>query len=469
MYVQFMPLIKSGSRKAISTNIREMVAAGHPQKQAVAAALSNARRYGRAEGGDVPQDDRVAAGWLPKDDAPMARYPNSEDVDFARQYGHFDRDPRSEYLNNQKYRLLSGDMLPWYNGERTKLPATEYRPAALAEPTRHGMQDYYARGALASKRSALAALGFDPSVVAADTGPQPLLQQGKDRFRLAGATMGDDIYANTSSPSTLMHESIHRGVDRLRGTPFWKSHFDRYDAAKNYDNNELVPRYLMATRLGDTEQNNAPLREKALYHFDKALDSKRNKQTLEDMEMAASRYMASRNPRGPRARGGRAGYAAGGGSQMMPWTERASARSLTHAGAIKSPVPGRTDQLPIGVGGGAYVLPADHVAHVGQGNTDAGSNALDKMFSMGKFGAPKSTKPRMPRFGLRRRLFAKGGAPDKVDIVAAGGEYVIPPEVVRRLGNGDMAVGHKILDKWVMNTRKDHINTLRKLKPPKKS
>src|ERR1700744_1988792 len=40
-----MPLIKSGSRDAISQNIREMVAAGHPQRQAVAAALHTADKY----------------------------------------------------------------------------------------------------------------------------------------------------------------------------------------------------------------------------------------------------------------------------------------------------------------------------------------------------------------------------------------------------------------------------------------
>jgi hypothetical protein len=34
-----MPLKKSGSKKAVSSNIREMVAAGHPQDQAVAAAM----------------------------------------------------------------------------------------------------------------------------------------------------------------------------------------------------------------------------------------------------------------------------------------------------------------------------------------------------------------------------------------------------------------------------------------------
>ena len=41
-----MPLIKSGSKEAVSTNIRKMIKSGHPQKQAVAAALSNQRRYG---------------------------------------------------------------------------------------------------------------------------------------------------------------------------------------------------------------------------------------------------------------------------------------------------------------------------------------------------------------------------------------------------------------------------------------
>lgn len=42
-----MPLIKSASRKAVSKNIRTEVAAGRPQKQAVAIALSTADRAKR--------------------------------------------------------------------------------------------------------------------------------------------------------------------------------------------------------------------------------------------------------------------------------------------------------------------------------------------------------------------------------------------------------------------------------------
>lgn len=44
-----MPLKKGFSKETVSSNIREMIKAGHPQKQAVAASLNNARESAKKE------------------------------------------------------------------------------------------------------------------------------------------------------------------------------------------------------------------------------------------------------------------------------------------------------------------------------------------------------------------------------------------------------------------------------------
>ena len=45
-----MPLVKGSGRKAVSTNIKREIAAGKPQRQAVAIALSVARRAKKGRG-----------------------------------------------------------------------------------------------------------------------------------------------------------------------------------------------------------------------------------------------------------------------------------------------------------------------------------------------------------------------------------------------------------------------------------
>jgi hypothetical protein len=156
----------------------------------------------------------------------------------------------------------------------------------------------------------------------------------------------------------------------------------------------------------------------------------------------------------------------------VPFGQNVAGRQLMREGFLHSPVPGRTDKLPIAVAGGAYVLPADHVAALGQGNSNAGASIVNKMFKMGPYGstptALKGTGAHVPHLNLRGSKFADGGAEGKkTDIIAAGGEIVIPPHrIVERFGS--LEKGHAALDHWVITTRKKHIKTLRGLKPPRK-
>lgn len=126
------------------------------------------------------------------------------------------------------------------------------------------------------------------------------------------------------------------------------------------------------------------------------------------------------------------------------------------SGLIRDATPGRTDRLPMSLPSDTYVVPADVVSGLGQGNTEAGGRLLDAMFRDHK--------------AAGGRLRASGGraSSSPVQIIAAGGEYLIDPEVVYSLGKGDPDKGHKELDKWVRATRQRVVNHLTKLPGPRK-
>lgn len=105
---------------------------------------------------------------------------------------------------------------------------------------------------------------------------------------------------------------------------------------------------------------------------------------------------------------------------------------------------GRTDTVPMHVAANSYVVPADIVSSLGQGDTNAGYGVLEQMFG------PSQTR-------------ADGGA---VPIIAAGGEYVLSPEQVAAIGKGDAKVGHEALDRFVVMQRRKHIQTLKGLPGP---
>jgi hypothetical protein len=171
---------------------------------------------------------------------------------------------------------------------------------------------------------------------------------------------------------------------------------------------------------------------------------------------------------------------------------------------------GRTDDVPMHVPPGSYVVPADIVSHIGDGNSVNGLAVLKAMFQPHPFGASAAPwgaqqfKPQMgagvPGPGMPKQASARvvgfprfqigpgaatnvtrpgpqpirfGGhveAPDSgaTPIMASDGEFVIPPDEVKRRGGGSLNKGHKILDAWVKSQRDEHIKTLRKLPGPAK-
>lgn len=183
-------------------------------------------------------------------------------------------------------------------------------------------------------------------------------------------------------------------------------------------------------------------------------------------------------------------------------------------GPIVSTGAGRTDDVPMHVPSGAYVVPADIVSHMGEGNTFNGLKILNAMFAPKPFGAsagpwgvplgkpvrgkgvpmphpmpprpsygptgsvtptppgPAGPSPLPPRDPDPLARIKHGGAvPGAVPatpIAASGGEYVISPAEVKRRGGGSLAKGHKILDAFVKSMRQDHIATLQTLPGPAK-
>jgi hypothetical protein len=150
---------------------------------------------------------------------------------------------------------------------------------------------------------------------------------------------------------------------------------------------------------------------------------------------------------------------------------------------------------------GSYVLPADVVSGLGQGNTTAGAKMWGEALSHGAGGLkPARTSfpraPAMPKLmapvkpsipkpvtsfgGAGKPMFADGGSnlggadygeTDAMDdgytpIITAGGELIIDPEIVAALGGGDIEAGKEMLNKSVLHVRKQVAAHIKKLPGP---
>jgi hypothetical protein len=154
-----------------------------------------------------------------------------------------------------------------------------------------------------------------------------------------------------------------------------------------------------------------------------------------------------------------------------------------HTGPIHSAVAGRTDHLPVEVPSGSYVIPADIISGMGEGNTNAGFKVLKRAFAGlprgagaapynhkgGPYGGGSSPYNRDVGKPYGEPLpHAEGGKTgSNVKVVVAGGEYTLSPEEVTAVGDGDMDRGHRVLDDFVKQYRQHTIKTLQKLPGPR--
>lgn len=140
-----------------------------------------------------------------------------------------------------------------------------------------------------------------------------------------------------------------------------------------------------------------------------------------------------------------------------------------HTGPIHSSVAGRTDHLPMNVPSGSYVIPADIISAMGEGNTMAGFKHMKRILysgtPYGNEGIPYGGEGGPYNEPLPGK--AAGGAAT-VPIIAAGGEYVISPEDVMKVGKGDLDTGHRVLDEFVKRMRAETVKTLKSLPGPKR-
>ena len=119
---------------------------------------------------------------------------------------------------------------------------------------------------------------------------------------------------------------------------------------------------------------------------------------------------------------------------------------------------------------------------MGQGNSMSGLAIAHSMFGGGPYGTSPmkiSHGPGAPRAPRAMGMMSSGGNSEggargdgddhkPVNVMLSGGEFIVPPWHVRRIGKGSLKNGHAVLDRWVMETRRREIKTQKNLPEPAK-
>ena len=142
---------------------------------------------------------------------------------------------------------------------------------------------------LASRKSAIATLGFDPTHSVVGTGP-------KADYTIGGmyAPSKDTVLTTGNDPSDLTHESFHRGLEVMRKAGVLP------EEANKLGEESMVRAFMqraagMVERNGKGEINDQQVEDGKFYNTNRDFSP-----ILDSIEAAAAAYRAKQTPGGPR-------------------------------------------------------------------------------------------------------------------------------------------------------------------------
>jgi len=157
--------------------------------------------------------------------------------------------------------------------------------AAPVSPT---VSDNLMAGYLASRRSALAGLGFDPRRMAIAEAPPRYWALNGSYYPHEDQILSTGVY-----PSTTAHESMHRGMNMLREAGMLPK--EALDMSE-----ESIIRGQMLRNFGNTEVGRGAVGDEQIEKGRFYNENRNFSPTMDEIERAAQQLYAQRHPRGPR-------------------------------------------------------------------------------------------------------------------------------------------------------------------------